>query len=435
MPQGELLHHVLLTFPFSLPCLKLLKVTILSPPSSCFVPFHPNQECSSPHDYWASEVAHYKWTIDDMKQQLARLKAEKKTCNITAKTTSHGIWKIVAMFSTVGALISEHNRREDDNVPEDVVELQFRELEMFSEEQKNEQEEKVIEKCNRDRNHTGFELLLKSIPGFKKKIENPDVSSEELLQYFQKLEAGVNSACTDDINTSKEEVVSWLEALPNPPSPRLSRRSRVSSGFKNKVTGALICPPDLDFDDPETQKGLQDCVISLSSSTYAYYLPVFYRNEQVNLDNVEDGYLQGDLLVKMFKMVFTLPGSVDELPASDSEDPPANRRRIKNCRPSTKKNVAQILDPNTPTPRSIAYCAVLTFNYEGLYNSVVDYFEEVDPHSEDGRRINDLLIWWKRQVFSDAEANASTSSKPLQGHKDTLQAQRRARRSGASSSV
>ncbi|KAL0564602.1 hypothetical protein V5O48_017440 [Marasmius crinis-equi] len=422
--------------------------------SSSLPPSSPRSPRSSPRSpstlspVMRHEIARYKRIIEELRETVQSLKAEKRARTVTAKTMGRPVRKLVAMFGTVPSLVHEHDRREEGDLPEEIEDLTEEELQLLSEDEINERNEKIVDKRERDRNETAYQLLVKAVPGLQKKLEDPNQAPEEIVKYLRELETGGNNARNDDVNTSKEEIVAWLEARPVPPSPRLNKRTRLFRAFSNDTTGALICPADMDWNDPAVKVQLRENQVSLSLSPYAFYLPVFYRNEQVDINDVENGYLMGDLIVKMFRMVFTSPGSVDEFPVGETDpatvSPSKKRtRRVKNSRQSTKKNVAQIVGLKAPTPRSIAYCAVLlrfalsdaqawgadrSFNYEGLYYSIVDYFEEADPSTEEGQRVKELLVWWKRQIFSDAEGNASTSSKPLQGHKATLDAQRRARR-------
>ena len=77
---------------------------------------------------------------------------------------------------------------------------------------------------------------------------------------------------------------------------------------------------------------------------------------------------------------------------------------------ATKRNVASKLNMNDKvTPRSIAYAAVQLhfnlqtaerwneiyggFDYRGLYNYIVDFFEDVQE-APAKKRAQDLLKWW-----------------------------------------
>lgn len=107
---------------------------------------------------------------------------------------------------------------------------------------------------------------------------------------------------------------------------------------------------------------------------------------------------------------------------------PAPQR--KKAKRSTRKCIADILNMTQVTARSIAYCAVMvslyifliivdscsflklrfalspveiwgkdeSFNYEGLYNTILDYFECPEPGSVGADHANDLLKWWNVYV-------------------------------------
>ncbi|KAG9217530.1 hypothetical protein CCMSSC00406_0008457 [Pleurotus cornucopiae] len=96
------------------------------------------------------------------------------------------------------------------------------------------------------------------------------------------------------------------------------------------------------------------------------------------------------------------------------------------------------------TPRAIAYIAVLIhfsltdaenwcidyngFNYLGFYNAIVDYFEIVQPGTDEDEHTQTILAWYDRQVFP-MHAKDSLTSRPSTAFGDKLARQRAAKTS------
>jgi len=126
------------------------------------------------------------------------------------------------------------------------------------------------------------------------------------------------------------------------------------------------------------------------------------------------------LLVKVYKAIFTAPSSaadvdVNEADESDVENiPPVKKRKAPQSSKkalANQRTIATRVNLNEKvTPRSIAYVAVILhfnlqtserwdeqyggFDYRGLYNYVIDFFEDVDDDDETKKRAKELLKWW-----------------------------------------
>ncbi|THU80934.1 hypothetical protein K435DRAFT_873876 [Dendrothele bispora CBS 962.96] len=383
-----------------------------------------------------------KRTIDHLSRELEKANGQSKTREKTNRTLGRGIRKVVALFSTVSSLVAESDRRamEDDEPETEQDETDIENTQSREQNQERQHERERERTRMRDRNFKGFEVLSEIVPGFKKMVES-DIPVTELLKYYSDLEHGANGARNDDVNNAKGEVTDWLnERVVYPRPPLLARKSRTGRGFNHPTTGRLLCPIDLDWDDAQTRLDIQKRKISVNKTDFFFCIRALYSNEVGDPNDIEEGFLKGELLVKMFKLVFTAASSNDEISVHNSDDendePPSKRRK------STRKNVAQLLNMTSVPPRGIAYAAVMlrfalsdakswgsdrSFNYEGFYNAIVDYFEEVKPGSDEEQPIKELLDWWNQKIFPDSDANASTSSKPLQDFKNILAVQRAAK--------
>jgi hypothetical protein len=64
------------------------------------------------------------------------------------------------------------------------------------------------------------------------------------------LQKGANDARSDDVRRIKEEVANWINQSLSPTTP-LSAKQREDRGYQNDVTGRLICPIELSWDNHE----------------------------------------------------------------------------------------------------------------------------------------------------------------------------------------
>ena len=67
---------------------------------------------------------------------------------------------------------------------------------------------------------------------------------------FPQLQKGANDARSDDVRRVKEEIANWINQTYSPTTP-LSLKQRDDRGLQNDVTGRLLCPIELLWDDNE----------------------------------------------------------------------------------------------------------------------------------------------------------------------------------------
>ncbi|KAF8987082.1 hypothetical protein BDQ17DRAFT_1435844 [Cyathus striatus] len=176
---------------------------------------------------------------------------------------------------------------------------------------------------------------------------------------------------------------------------------------------------------------------------------MLYQNFKGDPDNVEQGFLQSELLIAVYKHLFNSPSStlgftIDADNDSDIENGHrffnnGDRNSIK-CH--NRPDVASKVNMKLVTPRSIAYTSVQLhfsfsravswaqtevegFNYPKFYNFVVDFFEEPScPTAE--RCAQNLLSWWNGQIFLQSVMGAPKNT--MLWSKNTLKQQRLCRK-------
>ncbi|KIJ94639.1 hypothetical protein K443DRAFT_11933 [Laccaria amethystina LaAM-08-1] len=272
--------------------------------------------------------------------------------------------------------------------------------------------EDEVEDLKRDweRSHTAVRELIHLIPNFQKKID--EGSPEELNQFYAE---ATNGARSDDLNRICGCIADWLNKADPTPSPPLDHDCHKHRGLAHDITGRLLCPTEFDWDDLVTRAKLRECDEDFDWLS-SYHSRCFYPGYEADVTQLESGYLKSNLLIKVYKSIFTSPSSAKDVSEDNDENmPPAKLQKTLSSNKPVRRNVASKLHLNGKvTPRSIAYAAVQLhfnlqtagswsaiyggFNYQGLYNYVVDVFEDA-PGPAAKKRAQDLLNWWSTKIF------------------------------------
>ncbi|KAH6897566.1 hypothetical protein BKA70DRAFT_1438169 [Coprinopsis sp. MPI-PUGE-AT-0042] len=202
---------------------------------------------------------------------------------------------------------------------------------------------------------------------------------------------GASSTRSDDTKSLKSVIVDWITPPNGALMPPLQRNIKTDRGFYHNRTGELLCPVNLDWNDPKVREGLRSGDIVPTGDQWPRFL---YQNHTFNPEDAWEGLLRGGLLVSAFKHVFTSPSSVN------SKEPRATR----SCN-------ARLHGMGSVTVASIAYIAAqvgfglssspvfsrtdLITDSESFYVSIITLLE--DPEEQD--EVQELLKWWDRQVF------------------------------------
>ncbi|KAG1846285.1 hypothetical protein F4604DRAFT_1595092, partial [Suillus subluteus] len=216
----------------------------------------------------------------------------------------------------------------------------------------------------------------------------------------------------------KALVAEWVNREFKPDSP-VNSDNKHTRGFSNDVCGRLLCPIELDWNNPvqvvllgSRDKTLTGCIVTDLS------FPAFlYDKYTANPDDLEEGLFKGKILVQGYKAVFTSPSSAKDVEGDgDGADVIQNNRRTKKSfnELKVKKHVVQIINMKKVTPRSITYivCQVQfsfssvtswrsidgDFDYVQFWYTIVDFFER-PPGQDAQRRVDRLLKWWSRCVM------------------------------------
>ncbi|KAG1906193.1 uncharacterized protein F5891DRAFT_1125612 [Suillus fuscotomentosus] len=243
------------------------------------------------------------------------------------------------------------------------------------------------------REHRVFEQLLDSYPGLLERLTNG--SEEEILHIGELIGKGAAGARGDDTKTLKSAILDWIAPKGEAIQPPLHRNSKIDRGFNHELTGSLLCPAGLDWNDPQTKENLRSGELLVCGDQWPVFL---YAHHIYDAEDPWCGLLRSRLLICAYKHIFTSPSSVDREPKA------------------TRSGNARLHGMNSATIASIAYVATqvrfaltsssvfsrtdTTTDSETFYHSLLDLLEDPDESKE----VDELLIWWNCQVFPTSSA-------------------------------
>ncbi|EGO24727.1 hypothetical protein SERLADRAFT_468448 [Serpula lacrymans var. lacrymans S7.9] len=157
----------------------------------------------------------------------------------------------------------------------------------------------------------------------------------------------------------KPAVVLWLSEL----FPTTSSHSPLDTvdkngrGFAHNLTGYLLCPCEYDWNDNSVKEQIRDRhpKFLVTAMSWPRFLYSKYTNDP---EDLEKGFLQGTLLLKAYKFVFTSPTSARDVKDEERDPPPLHKRTKRLNQIRTRGHVASLLGMHSVMPRSIAYIAV-----------------------------------------------------------------------------
>ncbi|KAH6886036.1 hypothetical protein BKA70DRAFT_1123469 [Coprinopsis sp. MPI-PUGE-AT-0042] len=238
------------------------------------------------------------------------------------------------------------------------------------------------------REHAIYEELLKLSPGLEKRLCNG--SDEDMFHIAELIQKGSAGARADDTKGLKGVILDWITPRGQCLQPPLMRNVKTDRGFYHPQTGELLCPINLDWNNPQTREGLRAGTIIVAGDDWPLFL---YKDYKYYPQDVWKGLFRSALLVSAFKHIFTSPSSVhQELRAT----------RSGNARIHGMKNVTIPLLAYVATQVRFALSSSPTFSRtdlvtdsERFYASVIDTF----THEGERENVQDLLAWWDMQIF------------------------------------
>ncbi|KAJ3002471.1 hypothetical protein NUW54_g5831 [Trametes sanguinea] len=276
------------------------------------------------------------------------------------------------------------------------------------------------------RNYEAWEALLRIIPNLITILSDSN-ADQPLRRVSAALLAGCSAARSDDTRSIKIAIIEWLSNALQQAKVTLNPLNKAQRGFNNPVTGRLLCPMVLDYQDDEVRKLLETHQATVDGQPVdGSHWPVFAYDEAIyNPVLPWKSFLRGRLIIQAFRHIFTSPSS-----ATAEDDAISNAPDR-----STRNGNAALHGMTHVTPGSIIYCAthvhfalsnVAVFNKNSktndtiiFYGSIVEWFQEPRYASP----VKELLAWWDRTVFpTHHRAQASLTNHGLQSMNAAMEA-------------
>ncbi|KAI9067491.1 hypothetical protein FKP32DRAFT_1563674, partial [Trametes sanguinea] len=214
--------------------------------------------------------------------------------------------------------------------------------------------------------------------------------------------AGSNAARSDDTHSIKVAVIIWLAEDLREAGVSLLPNIKSSRGFNNPVTGRLLCPAVLDYDDDETRKSLENHEATLDGEPVnGGDWPMFvYDQNTYNPALPWESFLRGRLIIQAFRHIFQSPSSALRDTTTSSmpvEATRGTRTGVADLHGMTKVTAGSLIYAATPV--HFALSSVSTFKKTDTTSdthvfqaSLVNFFD--DPFFAAVHA--DLFAWWNR---------------------------------------
>ncbi|KAG2086457.1 uncharacterized protein F5147DRAFT_748607 [Suillus discolor] len=243
---------------------------------------------------------------------------------------------------------------------------------------------------NEQREHCVFEQLLDSYPGLLERLKGG--SEEDILHIGELVGKGAAGARGDDTKTLKSAILDWISLKGEAIQPPLHRNSKIDRGFNHELTGSLLCPAGLDWNDPQTKENLRSGEMLVCGDQWPIFL---YAQHVYDPEDPWSGLLRSRLLTCAYKHVFTSPSSVDK-------EPKAMRSGNAHLHGMNSVTIASIAYIATQVRFALSSSSVFsqtdtTTDSETFYHSLLDLLE--DP--EESQEVDKLLTC---QIFPASSA-------------------------------
>ncbi|KAG1897428.1 uncharacterized protein F5891DRAFT_957202 [Suillus fuscotomentosus] len=268
----------------------------------------------------------------------------------------------------------------------------------------------------------GYLTLSQALPWFYSKLS--DLDADDCEDMLKKIKRGADAAHGDDTSTLKDLIATWVNQDFHL-SPLLRSNDKQLCGFAHDVCGNLLCPAEWDWNDNCVKASIRDRTLDfiVSENSWPWFV---YENYSFNVSDLEKGLFKSKILVQAFKAIFTSPSSAREADG-DGADILENNRHA--CRALNQVKVKMCVRFALSSVSSW-HTVNGDFDYEGFWNNIVDFFEEV-PGPVVQCRVSKLLEWWTRKIFGKNHREDLTPEVVSQMSVTVLAEQRRAQEDAA----
>ncbi|KAH6879663.1 hypothetical protein BKA70DRAFT_1239254 [Coprinopsis sp. MPI-PUGE-AT-0042] len=152
-----------------------------------------------------------------------------------------------------------------------------------------------------------YRQLLDMIPDLEELLSNLEIDIDYIADEIQE---GMNNARSDDTKGLKTAIIDWItEGKPHESS--LRRNAKAGRGYQSKITGRLLCPVGVDWDDIEEKEALWNHELVVTGTQWLHCM---YKDETCDFEDPWKGLLRNELLVKTYKVLEFAQKLTSEVP-------------------------------------------------------------------------------------------------------------------------
>ncbi|KAH6893813.1 hypothetical protein BKA70DRAFT_1118743, partial [Coprinopsis sp. MPI-PUGE-AT-0042] len=226
-----------------------------------------------------------------------------------------------------------------------------------------------------------YRQLLDMIPNLEESLKDPETDIDYISDEIQE---GMNNSRSDDTKGLKPAVIDWITEGKQHES-MLRRNAKAGRGYQNDITGRLLCPVGVEWDDPLQREALKNHEVVVTGTQWPHFI---YEDEACDPEDPWKGLLKNTLLVKAFKFIFLSPSSVD----GDRGATRAGNARLHGMTKVTKASLAYVA---TLVRFALSSATVFSrtdeeMDSETFYNSLLEFLEDPEEQEE----AEALLDWW-----------------------------------------
>ncbi|KAG2042375.1 hypothetical protein BDR03DRAFT_1006775 [Suillus americanus] len=215
-----------------------------------------------------------------------------------------------------------------------------------------------------------------------------DGSEEEIIHVGELIGRGAVGTRGNDTKTLKSAVLNWISPKGEAIQPPLHRNSKIDRGFNHQLTGSLLCPAGLDWNNPQMKENLWSGKVLVCGDQWPIFL---YAHHVYDPEDPWCGLLRSRLLA--YKHIVKSPSSVEREPKATR----SGNACLHGMKFVTIPSIAYI---TTQVRFALSLSSVFlqtntTTDSEMFYHSFLNLLE--DP--EESKEVDELLTWWNRQVF------------------------------------
>ncbi|KAG2069415.1 hypothetical protein BDR04DRAFT_1021556, partial [Suillus decipiens] len=240
--------------------------------------------------------------------------------------------------------------------------------------------------------HHVFEQLSESYPGLLEQLRNG--SKEEILHVGELIGKGAAGARGNNTKMLKSAVLNWIAPKGEAIQPPLHRNSKIDHRFNHELSGSLLFPVGLDWNDPHSK-------LLVCRDQWPVFL---YAHHTYDAEDPWCGLLRSFaftlyiVFYQAYKHVFTSLSLVDR-------EPKAMWSRNACLHGMNSITVASMAYIATQIQFALSLSLVfsrtdMVTDLETFYHSLLNLLED----SNELKEVDKLLVWWKCQVFPTSAA-------------------------------